>query len=425
MSPGDDLRRFETAKELTMPETHNTDGNALPRILFLVTNLTFGGAEAQVVRLAAEMTTRGWEAAIVSLVEPEAHVATMERAGVHVHTLHMKRRLPDPRAILRLRRIVRAFQPDVVHSHMFHANLLGRTTRVLTRISALVCTIHNLRETSERGGPTWHKEALYRITDKLADRTTIICQTAFDRHVRLGAVPAAKLRVMPNFVDTRRFSPDDRRRAAFRHALGLRDEFVWLAVGRLVKQKDYPNLLRAVCCLRAERMKVLVAGSGPLGVELQELARTLGLENTVQFLGTGNDVLDLYNAADAYVMPSQFEGLSVALLEAGSMSLPAVVTHAGGNGEIVNDGTSGYVVPCEDSTALAAAMRRMMQLSPAARTGMGKNARELCVQRFDSRVVVQQWLDLYEEVRAEKPSRAETARFHSLPEAVPANRRAE
>ncbi len=86
---------------------------------------------------------------------------------------------------------IREFNPDVVHAHMVHANLLGRFTRLICPMRALICTAHNLRETSEKGGPTWHKELLYRLTDFLADRTTIICHAAYERYIQTRAVPAA------------------------------------------------------------------------------------------------------------------------------------------------------------------------------------------------------------------------------------------
>ncbi len=406
--PGRRLRTTAATRKktnATMPQEFIPGTDRLSRILLLVTNLTLGGAEAQVTRLAIELKQLGWEVAVVSLVSLDAHQAELERIGVVVHSLGMRRRIPDPRAIVRLRRIIHRFRPQIVHCHMFHANLLGRICRIFAPIPVLVCTVHNLREASERGGPTWHKEILYRLTDMLSDRTTVICRAAFDRLIKVGAVPARTLSVVENFVDTRRFSPDIERRYKARQALGLRDEFVWLAVGRLVVQKDYPTLLRAVHRLGNKKIKVLIAGGGPLAPWLREMTTALKLDASVQFLGTGHDMLDLYNAADAFVMSSWFEGLSVALLEAASMELPAVVTNVGGNTEIVQPGSSGFLVPAGDETALAAAMTRMRELPPAQRSALGRRAREHCRSHYDSRVVVQKWIDLYEELRFTKEIR--------------------
>jgi len=365
------------------------------RILMLVTNLTFGGAETQVVRLATEFKARKWEVCVVSMIEPETWVSQLTGAGVSVKTLRMPRRIPDPRAITRLRSLVKAFAPDVVHCHMFHANILGRITRLFCKMPALICTVHNFRETSERGGPTGYKEFLYRITDRMASITTIICNAAFERYVQVGAVPRERLVVVPNGLDTEQFSPSAARRERARKDLGFGSEFVWLAVGRLVKQKDYPNLFRALAKCEARRFRVLIAGSGPLEAELKQDCERLGLSTVVQFCGAREDVLDLYSAADAFVMSSEFEGLSVALLEAASMGLPAVVTDTGGNREIVTDGVTGFVVPPQDHSSLSQAMKRLMGTSIEDRKAMSEAARDHCLLNYRASDIVEKWVELY------------------------------
>jgi glycosyltransferase involved in cell wall biosynthesis len=365
------------------------------RILILITTLTFGGAETQVVRLATELKLRGWTVCVVCMVKPTAYVSQLDAQQIPVHSLNMKRGVPDVSAIFRLTSLIRNFQPDIVHCHMFHANLLGRVTRLFCRIPALVCTAHNFRETSEQDGPTWHKELLYRITDPLADKTTIICNAAFERYVRVGAVPRGKFQMIPNGVDTDHFMRSKNRRKNAREALGIGSEFVWLAVGRLVKQKDYPTLFRALELLKDEQFVLLIAGNGPLEEELREECRARGLEGQVRFCGAREDILDLYSAADAFVMSSEFEGLSAALLEAASTGLPAVVTDVGGNADVVMDEITGYVVPPTAPKQLAAAMHRLMALSPERLQTMGDDARQLCHEQFRIAAVMDKWVDLY------------------------------
>ena len=365
------------------------------RILILITTLTFGGAETQVVRLATELKMRGWTVCVVCMVKPTAYMSQLEEQHIPVHSLDMKRGVPDLRAIFRLTSLIRDFRPDIVHCHMFHANLLGRVTRLFCRIPALVCTAHNFRETSEKDGPTWHKELLYRVTDPLADKTTIICNAAFERYVRVGAVPRRKFQMVPNGIDTDHFTRSKNRREKAREALGIGSEFVWLAVGRLVKQKDYPTLFRALELLRHEQFVLLIAGNGPLEEELKEECRARGLERHVRFCGAREDILDLYSAADAFVMSSEFEGLSAALLEAASTGLPAVVTDVGGNADVVTDEVTGYVVPPMAPKQLAAAMHRLMALSPECLQAMGDGARQLCHEQFRIAAVMDKWVDLY------------------------------
>ena len=365
------------------------------RIVILITTLTFGGAETQVVRLATELTMRGWKVCVVCMVKPTAYTSQLEEQHIPVYSLDMKRGIADVRAIFRLASLIRGFRPDIVHCHMFHANLLGRVTRLFCRMPALVCTAHNFRETSEQDGPTWHKELLYRITDPLADKTTIICNAAFERYVRVGAVPRRKFQMIPNGVDTDHFKRSTKRRQNAREALGISSEFVWLAVGRLVKQKDYPTLFRALELLKHEQFVLLLAGNGPLEEELREDCRKRGLGGQVRFCGAREDILDLYSAADAFVMSSEFEGLSAALLEAASTGLPAVVTDVGGNADVVIDEITGYVVPPAAPKRLATAMHRLMALSPERLQTIGYAARRFCHEQFRIAAVMDKWLDLY------------------------------
>jgi glycosyltransferase involved in cell wall biosynthesis len=368
-----------------------------------------GGAEIQVVRLATELKARDWEVCAVCLVKPGppprapvesnaeslACVRQLEQEHIEVHSLDMKRGVPDVRALFRLRSLIRSFRPDVVHCHMYHANILGRMTRLFCRVPALICTAHNIKETSTLGGPTWHKELFYRVTDSLADQTTIICNAGFDRYVQVGAVPRRKLRMIPNGVDTDVFSRSEQLRQVCRGTLRIGSEFAWLAVGRLVRQKDYPTLFRAIELLRHKQFIVLIAGAGYLERELRTECASRGLTAQVRFCGQRKDILDLYSAADAFVMSSEWEGMPVALLEAASMGLPAVVTNVGGNPDVVVDGVSGYVVPDRAPTELAGAMQKLMEAAPEQLREMSRAARHHCYEHYRIGAVVDKWLSLY------------------------------
>jgi len=397
------------------------------RLMVLITSLQYGGADSQVVALTLGLKDRGWDVAVVCMVAPTAFADVLQAAGVPVHSLDMPRGIPDPRGMRRLAALVRAFRPDVLHSHMVHANLLARVTRLFARMPVLVCTAHNLREESEKGGPTWHKELLYRWTDGLADETTIISRAAFDRYVAVGAVPRHKFSVVPNGIDTSRFAPSAEARKRARKELGFADEFVWMAVGRMVVQKDYPNLLRAFARIESPKSSLMIAGRGPLQAELEALSASLGVRDRVRFVGVRPDLAAWYNAADAFVNSSVFEGLSAALLEAAATALPAVVTDVGGNGEIYLHNASGYLVPPSDSTALAAAMQRLMLLGDAERGQLGEAARDYCLKTYALETVISRWETLYAQLesRRTQPPPSGVGAIHSAarksPEIAPAN----
>jgi glycosyltransferase involved in cell wall biosynthesis len=367
------------------------------RILFVLTGLAYGGAETQLVRLATRLKSRGWEVSVVSLMPPKAYVEDLEAAGIPVFSLNIRRKLPDPRPVLRLARIIRKWQPDVVHSHMVHANLLARIVRPLAPFPVLICSARNIDE----GGRL--REFLYRLTDPLCDLTTQVSQAGLERYVRVGAVPRHKIRYIPNGVDTERFKPNPEGRLKVRRELGV-NGFVWLAVGRFDPQKDYPNMLQAFARVVRERSDttLLIAGDGPLRKAMESMALDLGISGYVRFLGIRRDVSQLMTAADAYVMSSSWEGMPNVLLEASATGLPIVATDVGGNREIVLDGVTGFLVPPRNPEALARAMLRIMDLSDEERKEMGKRARKHIEVKFNLDRVVDLWEILYYELLEKK-----------------------
>ena len=373
-------------------------------IVLLTTNLARGGAETQVALLAMSLSRRGWRVSVVSLLDPSAFQAELTAAGVRVHSLGMQPGRPNPLALARLAAILRKERPRVLHSHMFHANLLARLMHLVFPAPLIVSTLHSMAESSRHSTGTRLRDRLYRATDPLADATVAVCQAVAERHAASGAVRRGTLRVIPNGVDTGRFRPDAACRDRLRGELGAGDEFVWLAAGRLMWKKDYPTMLRAAARLREGIL--IVAGTGPLETELAALARELRVR--VRFLGSRQDVPALMNAADGLVLSSAVEGLPLVLLEAAASGLPCVTTDVGGARDAVVDGQTGFVTPRGNPEALADAMARLLELPGAARREMGQAARELALARFDMGLVTSQWEHLYGELEA--PIRAATVR---------------
>ena len=358
-----------------------------------------GGADSQLLAAAQGLRARGHDILIVSLTSLGPMGVRARSVGIPTESLEMPRGIPDPRGLVRLVRIVHSWRPDVLHSHMVHANLMARALRLVTPVPALVSTIHNIYE----GGPLWM--AAYRLTNGLVDHMTIISQAAADRFIRERIVPGRLLRVVSNGVDPepyRQVPPGAR--DELRRALGLGQQFAWLAVGRFEIAKDYPNMLRAFGAVRERHPDavLLLVGRGSLQGETEALARELKLGEGVRFLGVRDDVPALVSAADGYVMSSAWEGMPMVLLEAAAGGLPIATTRVGGNHEAVLDGETGFLAPPRDHHALASAMLRLMGLSEAERRAMGERGREHVRTHHSLTRVVERWEELYREVLARK-----------------------
>lgn len=369
------------------------------RILFLSTSMGMGGADSQLMAAAQELRSRGHEVMIVSLTPLGQMGLESRELGIPTQSLEMRRGFPDPRGLVRLASLVRSYRPDVVHSHMVHANLLARALRLVVPVRALVSTIHNIYE----GGAL--RMAAYRWTNALVDHMTAVSEAAAQRFVKDGIVPKEILRVIPNGVDLDRMAtPPAGARESLRRELGVEDTFVWLAVGRFEIAKDYPNMLRAFARVRerAPSAVLLLVGKGSLQAETEALVARLGLGDAVRFLGVRNDVPAVMSAADGYVMSSAWEGMPMVLLEAAAAGLPIVATSVGGNHEVILEEESGFLVPPRDHEALAAAMLRLGGLGEGERRRMGVRGREHIRAHYGVQRVADRWEELYREVLARK-----------------------
>ena len=366
--------------------------------MFLITGLAYGGAETQLVNLATRLKKRGWDVRVVSMLPPQAFTEELATAGIPLATLNMRRGVPDPRAVIRFVKILRQWRPDIVHSHMVHANLLARIARMFYKVPVVISTAHSLKE-----GGRW-REIAYRLTDFLADLTTNVSQAAVSRYIQVGAAPKNKIIFIPNGIDTCRFQFKQKDRLRLRDEFQLTGKFVWLAVGRFEEAKDYPNLLRALKKVVPKRdgVVLLIAGQGTLFEDIKGMAYSLDLDEKIRFLGVRRDIPELMSAADAYVMSSAWEGLPMVLLEAAACELPIVATDVGGNGEIVLDGFNGYLVPPRNPEALASAMLKMMSLSENERGAMGRAGREHIEANYSLDHVVDRWEDLYRDLLRKK-----------------------
>jgi len=286
------------------------------------------------------------------------------------------------------------FRPRILHSHLFHANILARLSRLIVPVPVVVSTLHSVSESGRRRADTHWRDLAYRVSDPLTDRVVAVCEAVARRHLACRAVSSAKCRVIANGVDGAAFRPDGERRAAMRRELGLDKGFVWLAAGRLMWKKDYATMLRAFAARR--HSVLLVAGTGPQSVELRDLAVQLGAD--VRWLGARTDIAELMNAADALVLSSVVEGLPVVLLEAAASGLIAVSTDAGGAREAIVDGETGFVVPGGNVEALANAMELVESLDAAERERMSRAARERAMTLFDQKTAAVEWERCYNEL---------------------------
>lgn len=351
-----------------------------------------GGAERQALLLAKGLRRRGWRVSMVALSGTGGDAAAeLRNAGVGFISLEMRKGLADPRGWLRFHRWLWRERPDVVHAHLPHAAWLARWSRLAAPVPIVIDTLHS--SCTGRMG----RQLGYRCSRRLPDHVTAVSQATAEAHLVAGMVEADHLSVLGNGIEVDSWRPDAQVRATIRRELGLADEFLWIAVGRLEPVKDYPAMLQALAG-QPGTARLLVLGAGPLKTDLVQLAARLGIERRVRFQGFEPNVKRWIQAADGFVLSSRYEGLPMVMLEAGACGLPAVATDVPGTREVIADGKNGWLAPAGDPQALAAAMARLMRAPIEERRAMGERARQRVADRFSLDNVLDRWERLYEEL---------------------------
>ena len=345
----------------------------------------------------------------VGISAPGPWVGELEAAGIRFRALHSSTRsfsvVADLRAAVELYRVLREERPDVLHTHNPKPGLYGRIVGRLARVPIVVNTVHGLYAAPD---DPWAKRTLVYTLEALAARCSDaeLVQNPEDLALlhRLRISPRAEL--LGNGVDLDRFDPDrldPEVRRTVRAALGVRDDQVVVGtIGRLVREKGYPELLDAATRLDPERfVLVCVGGDDPekadaLDRATIEAARARG----VRFLGHRDDVAELLAAFDVFVLASHREGFPRAAMEAAAMGLPVVATDIRGCREIVEPGVNGTLVPVRDAAALAAAITPLGESE--VRRVWGQASRARARTHFDERDVVRRVLAAYAAVARRK-----------------------
>ena len=341
------------------------------RILVVIDGMEVGGSQRQITHLLAGLDRSRWEPELVYFRERSFLVDALVQAGVAVHHLPKHRRL-DLRFLLAFAALLRRGDYALVHAFSLTAELWSLLALKLSgRRTALIASERN----QYLDKPAWYwwlkRMVLGRCVAVIANS-----QAGADATARRTRLPPTLFDVVVNGVDAV-VPMAAEEREALRRAIGLpAGRVLGLFVGRLVPQKNPECLVAALATLdREERPWIALAGDGPLREPIEQLAVEHGVAADMRFLGVRNDSVKLMQAADFLVLPSHFEGLSNALLEAMSAGCPTIASAVGGTPELVEDGHTGLLFAPGSVDALSACMARLCA-DPALRARLSRHATE-------------------------------------------------
>lgn len=369
------------------------------KVFFLITGLGVGGAEQQVVTLADQLAALGHQI-MLCYITGQADILPQQKS-VNVISLNAnKTPYSLIMALFSLTKIIKQFNPDIIHSHMIHANLMARIVKLIMNYKGiLICTAHNKNE----GGKL--RMLAYRLTDSLADISTNVSQEAVDTFIAKKAVKSGRMLVFYNGIDVNKFKFDIDQRKRLREDFKIADHTkIFIAIGRLAEAKDYPNLLYAYANLAESDTVLWIVGKekSHYGKILQQLAKNLHIEHKVFFLGMRSDIPELLSAADIFVLSSAWEGLPLVIAEAMACEKVIVATDSGGVKEMLAD--CGYLVPIKQPKLLALSMSKAQLLSDNEILELTKRARQRVVMHYNIEQISEQWLVLYQHLLDSKNS---------------------
>lgn len=378
------------------------------RVVYVIPGMHGGGGAERSLAATLPFLAHDIHADIVTWTGRDDLRAEVETVGATITDLGSVGRVATVRA---LRDFIQDVGPDIVHTTLIDADVVGRTAAAASRVpvvSSLVNVNHGLDVLRSGAGPlsrrvqAWSADAL---TARLVVRFHALTDHVASVMSRRLLIPSDRIEVIPRGRDPVRLgmrSPD--RRAAARAAHGVRDDqFLVCAAARHERQKGLDVLLRSipqVVALRPDATFIVGGRHGNQTSELEALVAELGIADAVRFIGQRDDVADLMCAADAWCVPSRWEGFGGILLEAMCLQVPIVASDVPAVREVAGDPPVAALVPPGDHAALARALVAIADDATAA-AASARRARQRFLDEFSVDAVSTQMVAFYERALAE------------------------
>ena len=331
-------------------------------VMHVISNLYDGGAEGALYRLCVH--SPGYKHVAVCMMDEGKYGPMLKAAGVTLHCLRMPQGRPTWQGVVQFWQLLRRLRPDVVQTWMYHADLMGGVMARLAGVRKVFWGIRhgNLTPGTVKRSTIWVAKLCAGLSRWAPTRIVSCSQQAMETHAAVGYA-ASRMLVIPNGYELSRFAPDMTARARLRSEWCVADDmFVIGMVARFNAQKDHANLLVALQQLKqhGKSFHCVLVGTGmdAANAALRELLDNFGVADVVSLLGRRDDVPAVMNALDLHVLSSLGEAFPNVLAEAMACGTPCVTTDVGDAGYIV--GETGWVVPPQDSAALASGVAQAM-----------------------------------------------------------------
>ena len=385
-----------------------TPRQARARVLILTVGSGMGGAERLIRMTAPRLQAAGYDVTVATLKEERGAIAAdLREAGVPFVSFGGRWKY-DPRPVLRLRRALVAGRFDILHAHLFLANVAARAAGRAAGVPVIITSHHDT--------DVWMRaphRLVERVTSGWSD-LVVTCSEAVRRYaIERHRLSAARVRTLRNAIEVPMALPGAEARAAVRRDLGAgADEILIATLGRLDEpKKGLATFLEAAARVAAAepRARFCLVGEGPARTALERRARELRLEGRLSLAGERRDVFQILSGVDVFVQPSLWEGFGLTVIEAMAAARPVVASRVGGVPEVLRDGIDGLLVPPGDPHALAQAILRLAR-DPDLAARLGAAGRARACSEFGIDGLVEATMRIYDELLEARRPRGAAAR---------------
>ena len=369
------------------------------KILYLITDLNTGGAQKLLVLLMRKIDITRYQPIIACLFGSRTLVGE-EIREMNFRLVDLNMSKPWHLASLwRLYWLMRNERVSIVHSSLFHADLIARLVGRMALVPLIITWRHNISLGS------WSRDFLYNHTINMTDHIIAVSEQIRQAELTGGRTSPEKVSMIHNGIDTNLYQrSSDHAREQIRAELNVPNRaFLIGSIGRLHPQKGFSILLEAFALIQHQipLARLLIVGDGDLREDLFTLSISLGIKNRTVFTGNLIDIPNILQAMDVFILTSLWEGIPLAILEAMAAKLPVIATSVGGIPEIIRDGENGILVPSENPQAIAEAISRYYY-DPDLRKKLALAGHQRVRNDFSIESLIKQMQNLYERLLSEK-----------------------
>lgn len=366
-------------------------------VLQLMTDSKIGGAERVALCLAKGMNKERFNITVCCLAGKGPIMEEMEKGGIKAYSLGMANKWDFFRA-LKLISLLKSLNIQILHSHLFHANLLARLIGRLMGVPIIISTEHIM------GLEGRWRLFLNRITCGLVDMFIAVSFAVKEFMIKNIGIKSSKITVVQNGIEYEGFQVfDSVKENKISEFAFKQDDKIVGTVARIHKQKGHIYLLSAAKEVVKEvpEAKFLIVGDGPLKNDMEKVSVNLGIAKNVIFTGFYKDIPGILSILDVFVLPSLWEGLPITILEAMAMKKAVIATDVSGNPEVVADNVTGILIPAKNPHSLAQAIIKLIK-DEGLRVKMGEAGYNRVRQFFNVNKMVDETAAIYQKLIKEK-----------------------